>query len=114
MSANLKITQDESNEKCIFRIEGRLDASSSVQLESVMNKTLEKDCLGIILDFSKVEYLSSAGMRLLLSFTKKLAAKGGKLVIFAVHEEVMEIIKMAGFEKILCIYPTQQKAVESL
>jgi anti-sigma B factor antagonist/stage II sporulation protein AA (anti-sigma F factor antagonist) len=65
----------------------------------------------IYLDFLRIEYLSSAGMRLLLSIAKKLKTKKGSLVLFSIGEEVMEIIKLAGFEKILLIFETEQDAL---
>ena len=68
----------------------------------------------LLLDFTDVDYLSSAGMRLLLSATKKLKAREGVLLLSGVGEEVMEIIKMAGFEKILAIFSSEKEALERL
>jgi anti-sigma B factor antagonist/stage II sporulation protein AA (anti-sigma F factor antagonist) len=64
------------------------------------------------MDFTNVEYLSSAGMRLLLSGTKKTKSLGGKFVICSLTDDVMEIIKMAGFNHILHIVSTLDKAVK--
>ena len=107
----MKIDVEERNGRIIVRCEGRLDASTSVQLENQLNSVIEKDTNKLYLDFNKIEYLSSAGMRLLLSCSKKLKDKGGKLTIFALHEDVMEIIRMAGFEQILEICPDESTAL---
>ena len=114
MSIGLQIEVGEVEDKVILAIEGRLDAASSPVLEKKLNDLLEENRKKIILDFSNVEYLSSAGIRLLLAFTKKLKAQEGNLVIFSIGEDIMEIIKMAGFESILNIYATQEQALQNI
>lgn len=96
-----------------MRIEGRVDAAAAPILEKKMESLIEKAHL-VLMDFSKVDYLSSSGMRIMLSASKKLKAHGGKLVFFGINHEVMEIIKVAGFERILLIYPNEAIALESL
>lgn len=110
---NMQFTQDEQAGNMIIRCEGRLDATSSPQLEAALNALVEKKQSKIAIDFEKVDYLSSAGMRLLLSMTKRLKTEGGKLVLCSIHDDVMGIIRMAGFEQILNIYGTEQEAMQS-
>ena len=74
---------------------------------------LTKSEAKVLVDFSKVDYLSSAGMRLLLSTTKKMKKNEGKLIFFSISDEVMEIIRMAGFERILSIYGSEQEALNA-
>lgn len=114
MGVGLQIQEEEREGKKILRIAGKIDASSAPILEKQINSLLESDLKKLLLDFTRVEYLSSAGMRLLLSATKKLKAREGRVVICGMNREVMEIIKMAGFERILHIYPSEQKALEAL
>lgn len=112
MSVDLQVEIEEIEGKIVLRTSGRLDASSSPVLEKKLNQLIGDEKKQILIDFSQVNYLSSAGMRLLLSVTKKLKAKEGFLVIFALAEEAMEIIKMAGFERILNIRNTEQEALQ--
>ena len=112
MAFGLSIQIEEEQGIIIVRIEGRLDAASSPTLEKKLLEQIEKGKTQMALDFAKVEYLSSAGMRLLLSTTKKLKGNGGGLHCYSVGEEVMEIIKMAGFERIIQIFPTEQEALQ--
>lgn len=114
MALGLKVTFDVQENKKIVRLEGRLDANTSSHLENQMAKVLEKGKSLLLLDFSHVDYLSSAGLRLLLALAKKIKAQGGKLVLSTLSAEVMEIIKMAGFERILAIYPTEEEALNAL
>ena len=110
----LKVNVEKKSGVDIVRLTGRIDATSATQLEKEIEKLIEQGDKEIALDFRKVNYLSSAGMRLLLSGSKKLKKGGGNLAIFCLQEEVMDIIKMAGFEKILRIYPDQDTMFDTL
>ncbi|MEM8727783.1 MAG: STAS domain-containing protein [Chlamydiota bacterium] len=112
MHAGIKIQIKKDRGASIVRIEGRMDATSAPALERKLAEEIDNGNSKLILDFAKVDYLSSAGMRLLLSITKKLAEGKGGLHLCSVSEEVMEIIKMAGFERIIRIFPTEQEAIE--
>lgn len=108
----MELHQENKDGKFIVYIDGRLDAETSVQVENRLNEFREEGHRKMVLDCSKVDYLSSAGIRLMLSLSKKLKADEGKLSICNLHEDVAEIIQMAGFEQILNIYPDQQSALE--
>lgn len=110
----LNIEVEDSKEKKIIHIDGRLDAASTPILEKKLTQLISDGHKFILMNFSKVDYLSSAGMRLLLSATKKLKAIGGKITFCNMSDDVMEIIKMAGFEKILNIYNNENEALEAL
>lgn len=114
MGTGLNITIDEINFIKVVRIAGRIDATSTPVLDKKINALLDEKQQLILIDFEKVDYLSSAGMRLLLSATKKLKTRGGQLVFCNMSEEVMEIIKMAGFERILTICSTEREALKIL
>ena len=105
------VTKEEKNSALILRLEGRLDATTSIQLENVLNDAIGNKQTQLVIDFSGIEYLSSAGMRVLLSMTKRLKGMDGSFKLFAIHDDVMEIIRLAGFETILQIYPDEEKAL---
>ena len=105
------VTKEEKNNALILRLEGRLDAATSIQLENVLGEAISAKQVHIALDFSGIEYLSSAGMRVLLSMTKRLKGMDGSFKLFSVHDDVMEIIRLAGFETILQIFPDEGGAL---
>ncbi len=113
MTVGLNIQIEEGQGIILVRVEGRLDAASAPLLEKKLVEQVEGGKTKLLLDFAKVNYLSSAGMRLLLSTTKKLKGVSGGLHLCSVSEEVMEIIKMAGFERIILIFPTEQEALQA-
>ena len=112
MFVGINIEKEENQGIVIIRTEGRMDAVSTPVLERNISEEVDKGKKQLVLDFAKIDYLSSAGMRLLLSMTKKLNAKGEGLHLCSVSEEVMEIIRMAGFERILHIFPTEKDAIK--
>lgn len=111
MVVGLKIQQEENENRIILRIQGRLDAATAPILDRKINGLIDEHHYHLLLDFEDVDYLSSAGMRVLLATTQKLKAKNGVVVLFSVSEDVGEIIKMAGFEKILAICSDENEAL---
>lgn len=82
-------------------LEGRLDTTTAPQLDEEFKNSLD-DCTELVIDFEKLEYLSSAGLRILLA-TQKVMNKQGKMIIRNVNEAIMEIFEMTGFVDILTI-----------
>ncbi len=110
----MNLVLEEKGKHAVMRLEGRIDATSAPILESKIDELLGKKILRLIIDFSHVDYLSSAGLRFLLAATKRYKSSHGMLVIATPSDDVMAIIKMAGFEKILHIYPDEKHALQSL
>ena len=114
MSFALNVAVSRVEEKWVIRLDGKLDALTSPLLEKRLQKELPQGKVLLALDFTRVDYLSSAGMRLLLALVKRIRAEGGKIVFFGFIDEVMEIIRLAGFERLLPIQPDEAKALQAL
>ncbi len=84
----------------LVKIEGRLDANFSLQLEDEVDKLLETKTKNIILDLSGVTYLSSSGLRVLLSINKETEGAGG-LVLVNMGDVVKKIIEVAEVDDLL-------------
>lgn len=82
-------------------LEGRLDTTTAPQLEAEL-KTSLNDIDFLIMDFSGLEYISSAGLRVLLS-AQKVMNKQGKMVIRHVNETILEVFEVTGFVDILTL-----------
>ena len=109
----MRLEVDEENDKSIIHVNGRIDATTAPQLENQLNTLLDGNQIRLIVDFNNVDYLSSAGMRVLLAMTKRVQTlQGGMIVLHSLHDDVMEIIRMAGFEQILKIAPGEKEARE--
>jgi anti-sigma B factor antagonist len=82
-------------------LEGRLDTTTAPELEAELNQSMSA-AESLILDFGKLEYISSAGLRVLLSAQKTMNKQGAMKVIHA-NEMIMEIFEVTGFADILNI-----------
>ena len=92
----------KKNEKeVIIEIAGRLDTTTAPALDKTINEDI-KDVVNIVLDLKGLEYISSAGLRVLLSAQKKMQ-KIGSMKLKNVCEDVMEVFEMTGFSDILTI-----------
>ena len=95
----IKKTVDGST-MCVA-LEGRLDTTTAPELESMLKSSLD-NITELTLDFEKLDYISSAGLRVLLSAQKIMTKKGGMRIIH-VNEMVMEVFEVTGFSDILTI-----------
>lgn len=83
------------------QVEGRLDTTTAPDLENELSDALE-GITELVLDFENLEYISSAGLRVLLSTQKKMNAQGSMKVV-KVNETVNEVFEVTGFSDILTI-----------
>jgi anti-anti-sigma factor len=112
VKAGLHIALEEVEHRVILRLDGRIDGASAHLLEKKLNTLLEERHYQLILDFTRIDYLSSAGLRVLLSAAKKVQEKKGTFLLFSLQEEVLEIVKMTGFDKILHICLNEKEALQ--
>jgi anti-sigma B factor antagonist len=87
--------------EAVLSISGRLDTITAPTLETGFMQ-MEAACKSLILDFAKLEYISSAGLRVLLKMQKTMAAKGG-MKLMHVNKTIMEVFEITGFSDILNI-----------
>ena len=84
----------------IVKPTGRLDTATSPELEKRLQPEL-KGIKDVIMDFAEVDYVSSGGLRMLLSIDQKLSGEGGSLKLIHVNEYIMEIFDMTGFSDLV-------------
>ena len=97
----MTINKTKNNSTLTVAVEGRLDTTTAPNLEAELKSSLD-GITELIFDFSNLEYVSSAGLRVLLS-AQKIMNKQGKMVIRNVGEAIMEIFEVTGFSDILTI-----------
>lgn len=96
----MNIVKEEQGTTLNVRPEGRLDTNTSKELEQALAPEVDKYD-AIVLDFSELQYLSSAGLRVLLSVQKKM--KGKEFRLTNVNSNVMEVFEITGFVDFLNI-----------
>lgn len=112
MGIGLKIELEEIDKVVILRLDGRIDAATAPILGRKIQMLIDDGHIQMALDFTYVDYLSSAGMRVLLSESRKFHAKHGTFALFSLSSEVEEVLKMAGFDRILHVFPTEKEALQ--
>ena len=95
------ITANKNGNVLEVALDGRLDTMTSPELEKELNEQLD-EAEALVFDFANVEYISSAGLRVLLSAHKKMVTKGG-MTVKNVNEIVREVFEVTGFTDILNI-----------
>ena len=108
----IETTDLSRNNIYLVRVEGRLDASFSSQLEDKTDELLDKT-KRIIMDFSEVTYLSSSGLRVLLSIKKETEKQGG-LVLIHLIDAVKKIIEVAELQDFFDLAGSLEQAIEIL
>ena len=97
----MTINKKEQGNELELAISGRLDTTTAPQLEAELKSSID-GVTALTLDFAELEYLSSAGLRVLLA-AQKVMNKQGSMVIRHVNETIMEVFEITGFSEILTI-----------
>lgn len=97
----LTINKSFADTKLTVALEGRLDTTTAPELEQSLQESIS-DASELVMDFEKLEYISSAGLRVLLS-AQKIMNRQGNMKVIHVNETIMEILEVTGFVDILTI-----------
>ena len=97
----MTITKNQDGSKLTIQLDGRLDTGTAPQLDKDLKESLE-GITELIMDFEKLSYVSSAGLRVILSTQKKMN-KQGKMIIQNVNQTIMDVFEVTGFVDILTI-----------
>ncbi len=97
----LNINKKENGDSLALELEGRLDTTTAPQLESELKDSID-GITSLVFDLEKLEYISSAGLRVLLS-AQKIMNRQGEMKITHVNEVISEIFEVTGFTDILTI-----------
>jgi anti-anti-sigma factor len=93
---------EQDNEKIVV-IEGRVDTITAMELENVASPLWTQSGITLVFDCEKLEYLSSSGLRVILTAHKQVSANGGKFIVRNLTREVRAVIDLTGFSRILSI-----------
>ena len=99
----MEITKTISENIITLAVEGRLDTVTSSQLELEVNELFKEEKPNIVFDFASLEYISSAGLRILLAAQKQANALGTEMKIIGANDLVKEIFEITGFSDIMQI-----------
>jgi anti-sigma B factor antagonist len=107
----MEFAHDQAGEVAIVKLTGRLDSSTAQPTEENFVQMLGSGTPRLAIDMSQLEYISSAGLRVLLVVAKKVQQAKGKMVLFGLVPNVREVFSVSGFDKIFAIHPDAAAAV---
>jgi len=107
----MNITTRDANDVKIVAIEGELDLDSSSEAEKQLTRMREDGIKKMLLDLGKLEFISSAGLRVLLATAQELKVAGGDLRVCNLNETVKEVFDVSGFSTLLMVLDNEAKAL---
>lgn len=99
----MKIQKNINEIELTIKLSGRLDTTTSPELQQTVEESVTNDINSLIFDFSELEYISSAGLRVMLSSQKKMNSIGGSMVVKHTNEMIYEVFETTGFTEIIQI-----------
>ena len=109
---NIEVAEERDHDVLVLLPIGRLDSGNAHAFESIVMRHISGGTQCLIVDFSRLTFISSSGMRVLLIATKALHASKGKIALCAMQNHVEEVFRISGFDQIIPIRNSRQSALD--
>jgi anti-sigma B factor antagonist len=109
----MNISSREEGGVTVVGVEGHLDTNTAPDAQQHMDGLQDDGVQKILVNFADLDYISSAGLRVLLATAKRLGGSGGSLRICGLNETVSEVFEISGFSVILSVFGSEAEALES-
>lgn len=110
----MNVTTRTVQDITIVALAGNLDSNTSPQAQAAIDAILAAGGKKLVIDFTTLDYISSAGLRVLLGAAKRLQGSGGALRLFGLNDTVREVFEISGFSKILAVKANEGEALAGL
>ena len=107
----MNVTQETVENVLVVRPEGKLDRNNAQDLESVLLKAMDGGAYRILFDFSSLVYISSSGLRVILSAAKRVKKQAGRVALCRLNDNIQQVFEMSGFNRILDIEGSREAAL---
>ena len=107
----MEIIETKEKDISIFKLNGCLDSNTSPNLEKRLAGAMENGAINMIIDFEDLDYISSAGLRIILKTTKDIKGSEGSIMLCTMQDSVKEVFEIAGFDCFLSIVPSLDDAL---
>ncbi len=112
--SRMDITQIKSGGTVVITPTGRLDAASAQAFQERLVSCIDGGDTSVLLDLVRLDYISSVGLRALLSAAKRLQACDGRFAVCALTDNVREVFRVSGFDTIIDVHPDRDTALQRL
>jgi anti-sigma B factor antagonist len=110
----MKLSSSKESNYWLIKIDGDLDASSSVELDTEISRLIEENQKHIFVDCEQLNYIASAGLGVFMSYLQDLTDKGVSMQLFNLNEKVFEVFKILGLDELINIVETKEMAVNTI
>ncbi len=107
----MEITQTKQGDILVIGPKGKLDANTSKMFEDRLMPLIDQGHKKVLADFSQLDYISSAGLRVLLLAARKLSESGGKIALCSLRPSIKTVFDIAGFSTVFSVFATQEDAI---
>jgi anti-sigma B factor antagonist len=107
----MEVTQTQQDGIIVLGLKGRLDSNTSDDFEKKLLGLIQTGETKLVLDFKELDYISSAGLRVLLKAAKELKRNNGRLSFCSLKDYIREIFELSGFVSFFPIYPTLEESL---
>lgn len=107
----MEISISKANNWAVVAVTGRLDTNSATEFDAKLQEVIERGDLRLILDLSRLEYVSSAGLRSVIAAAKTAGSREGRLCCCGVSGLVRKVFDVSGFTTLLPIFETLDDAL---
>ncbi len=107
----MEISTRDHKRASVIRVTGRIDSDTSPELDAKLKEYIKNNRVHLVLEMDQTDFISSAGVRALISAQKALRPKGGRLVLAKPSQKVQEVLKLAALEPLFSIYSNTEEAI---
>ena len=107
----MSLNMEDKGKAKVVKLEGKLDVNLSVSIESELDALIESGSINLILEISKVEYLSSSGIRVFINMMRKIKDKNGRPVLASVPDVIKKILKTVDLEDLFEVFDSVDDAL---
>lgn len=110
----MEIKEDKIDGHVVVSLSGRIDSTAAVEFEEKLIEIIDRGVHVMVIDFLRVQFISSAGLRVLLLAAKKVKPYGGKLLLCDMSKDVREVFDISGFSSIFEIHENVTEAISAV
>jgi anti-anti-sigma factor len=99
---------------CVLCPQGRLDSGTGSAFEKDLLARIDGGARKLLLEFSQLQFISSAGLRVVLIAVKRMKASGGRMALCSLNRQIGEVFEISGFSSVPDIFPSHDDAVARL
>lgn len=110
----MEIKSDTIDNQIVVSLSGRIDSTAAVEFEEKLIEIIDTGAKTMVIDFLRIQFISSAGLRVLLLAAKKVKPYGGKIVLCNMSKDVREVFDISGFSSIFEIHENLEQSLKAL